>query len=119
MVPVGDQRGSRLQVGGDRRQLRGIVDRPEPVPYPVPGHGVHQRLSSDGRLLDDAGRRAALASVIQQKDRLQVGLGGLHQLKPARHRSRRDVLVRPDDAGLEREEAQRADQAPLGDPRAR
>ncbi len=119
VVPVGDQRRPRGQVGGDLGQLGRVGDGPQPVPDAVRGPGLRQRRPVQGGLGHDpgggAGAVAAAAgmAVVEQEDRLQVGLGGLHQRQPPGHRARRHGLVRLHDPGLAGDQLHRADQAAL------
>ncbi len=59
------------------------------------------------------GGHRARATVVEQEDRLQVGLGGLHQLAPAEHRPGHHVLVRQHDPRLGRGQPHRPDQPAL------
>ena len=60
-------------------------------------------------------------AVVEQEDRLQVGLGGLHQRQPPGHRARRHVLVRQHDPGLAGDQPQprRSGRAAAGPPSGR
>jgi Glycosyltransferase family 87 len=103
MVPVRDQRLAWCQVCRDRSVLGRIGHGPQAVPGAVAGLRAQQRRPGQGDLVGEAGRDAAGASpgagtavrsVVEQEDRLQVCLGRLHELPPARHRPRHDLLVR-------------------------
>jgi hypothetical protein len=115
MVPVGDQRLPRGQVSRHGRVLGRVGHGPERVPQAITGTGAQQRRPGGGHLVSEAGRGAACGSVVEQEDRLQVGLGRLHELPPARYRPGHDILVRQHDPGGGRGEPQRADQPALDD----
>jgi hypothetical protein len=89
-----------------------VGDRPEAVPQAVGGAGRQKGRAARGDLVDELGGGPA-AALVEQEDRLEVGLRGLHQLPAARDRARRDVLVRLDDTRGQRHQVQRADQAAL------
>ncbi len=116
VVPVGDQRLPRGQVRRHRRVLSGVGHGPEPVPCAVRGLRAQQRWPGRGHLVNQPGRGAAglpVSAVVQQENRLQVRLGRLHELPPARYRPRHDIFVRQHDPRTGRGEPQRADQASL------
>ncbi len=116
VVPVRDQGLPGREVGGDRRQRARIGHRPQGVPDAVAGVGAQHGSPVRRDLRGHPGGRAVLAALVQQEDRLQVGLGGLHQLPAAAHRAGHDVLVRQHDAGAGRGQAHRPDQAALQHP---
>src|ERR1039458_3014119 len=112
-VAVGDDRAGRCQVSRDRGEPGGIGNRPDPVPDTIAGHRLCPRRRRSGGRRYRAARRARLTAVVEEEDRLEVGLRRLHQLAAAGHRPGRDALVRPDDAGVQRFQAERPDQAAL------
>jgi hypothetical protein len=118
VVPVRDQGLPGREIGGDLRQRGRVGDRPQGVPDAVAGvgaqHGRPGRRDLPGHP-GGAARRAVPGhpTLVEQEDRLQVGLGGLHQLPAAAHRARHHILVRQHDPGPGRGQPHRADQPAL------
>ena len=113
VVPVRDESLVRGQVRGDRRQLGGIGHAPQPVPDPVLGVDGDQRFAAPRLLGDLRGGGGWPVPVVEQKDRLQVGPGRLHELAPSGDRPRNHVLVREHRPGTQRCQPQRPDQPAL------
>ncbi len=117
-MTVSDQRSPRRQVGGYRVQFRLLGNSPEPVPQSVGRAGLGQRRAAVCHGVDQPGS-CPVPALVEQEDRLEVGLGRFHQLAPAGDGPGRDVLVRTDDPGRIGLKLQRAYQATLDSARPR
>jgi len=69
VMPVGDQRLARGEVGGHGLLLGRIGQRPQPVPDPVAGVHGHQRRAARGHLHDQSrGRPVRPVTVVEQDE---------------------------------------------------
>ena len=110
VMAVGDRRAPVEEVGGDRLELGGVVDGPDPVPYAVGWSWSRER----GALIRRGDkRRGGAAAFVDQEDRLEVRLRGGRQREPIADRAGHGVLVGQHDAGVGPGQPDPADQAAL------
>ncbi len=110
-MAVGDQCLARGQVRRDPGQQHGVGELPQPVGQPIRRGRGEQRGAAVGHRFDDVGRRPA--PVVEQQDRLQVGLGGPQQGEPVGDHVGDHVLVGQHHAVRGRMQAHGSDEAPL------
>ena len=114
VVTVGDQRRAGQQVLGDSLVDRLVGDRPQPVAQPVREHLVDEQSGTEraGVHRGDGGAGGP-TTVVDQEDRLEVGLDRGVEREPIADRPGHRVLVGQDDVVFRRAEPERPEQTAL------